>query len=251
MRNCSNASSSNLLHNAIRYTRQGGVIAVARTRAGRTSIEVWDSGMGIAPDELPKIFNEFYQVENTGRDRSKGMGMGLSIVKRLVLLLGYELEVASQPGKGTVFRVLMPPTQMEEMQTMVLGADTIPAALEDGRTVLVIDDEAAVRAGMQVLLEGWGFTVLSAGTIDEARHAVRTHDGLIDVVISDLRLANSEDGLQAVEEVRRCYGAPLPALLITGDTSPDEVKRAHAGGHPVLFKPVRARDLFAALRHTP
>lgn len=242
---------ANLVHNAIRYTCEGGVITVARTRHDRTSLEVWDTGVGITSDQLPQIFNEFYQVENQGRDRSKGLGMGLSIVKRLVLLLGYELEVASVPGRGTVFRVLLPPTQFEEMPSMVLGADTIPSLPDDGRTVLVIDDEAAVRAGMNELLEGWGFTVLLAGTIDEARAAVLSHNGVIDVVVSDLRLANSEDGLRAIDEVRRTYGAPLPAILITGDTSPDEVKRAHAGGHPVLFKPVRARDLSEALRHTP
>ena len=242
---------ANLVHNAIRYTNEGGVIAVARTRRDRTSIEVWDTGAGIAAAELPQIFNEFYQVENQGRDRSKGLGMGLSIVKRLVLLLGYELEVDSTPGHGTVFRVLLPPTQLEEMPSMVLGADTIPSVPEEGRTVLVIDDEAAVRDGMKELLAGWGYTVLLAGTIAEARATVLGHNGLIDVVVSDLRLASGEDGLQAIDEVRRTYGAPLPALLITGDTSPAEVKRAHDGGHPVLFKPVRARDLFAALRHTP
>lgn len=242
---------ANLVHNAIRYTSEGGVIALARTRHDRTSLEVWDTGVGITSDQLPQIFNEFYQVENQGRDRSKGLGMGLAIVKRLVLLLGYELEVASVPGRGTVFRVLLPPTQFEEMPSMVLGADTIPSPSDDGRTVLFIDDEAAVRAGMNELLQGWGFTVLLAGTIDEARAAVLRHNGLIDVVVSDLRLANSEDGLRAIDEVRRTYGAPLPAIIITGDTSPDEVKRAHAGGHPVLFKPVRARDLSVALRHTP
>ena len=243
---------ANLVHNAIRYTSEGGVIALARTRHDRTSLEVWDTGIGITGDQLPQIFNEFYQVDNQGRDRTKGLGMGLSIVKRIVLLLGYELEVVSVPGRGTVFRVLLPPTQFEEMPSMVLGADTIPPPLDDdGRTVLVIDDEAAVRAGMNELLQGWGFTVLLAGTIDEARAAVIRHNGLIDVIVSDLRLANNEDGLQAIDDVRRTYGAPLPAILVTGDTSPDEVKRAHASGHPVLFKPVHARDLFAALRHTP
>jgi two-component system, sensor histidine kinase len=242
---------ANLVHNAIRYTNEGGVIAVARTRHNRVSLEVWDTGSGISRQQLPNIFNEFYQVENQGRDRSKGLGMGLSIVKRLVLLLGYELEVASILGRGTVFRVLLPPTQFEEMPDMVLGADTIPFPQDEGRTVLVIDDEATVRDGMSELLQGWGFTVLLAGSIDEARMVVSRHNGLIDIVVSDLRLANSEDGLQAIEEVRRTYGAPLPAILVTGDTSPKEVERAHAGGHPVLFKPVRSRDLFAALRHTP
>ena len=91
---------SNLVHNAICYTREGGVIALARTRRDRTSLEVWDTGVGITSDQLPQIFNEFYQVANQGRDRSNGLGMGLSIVKRLVVLLGYELEVKSVPGRG-------------------------------------------------------------------------------------------------------------------------------------------------------
>jgi signal transduction histidine kinase/CheY-like chemotaxis protein len=239
---------SNLIHNAIRYTSRGGVLVVARTRDNRTSLEVWDTGIGIHGDQLPHIFNEFFQIDNAGRDRDKGLGMGLSIVKRLVLLLGHELEVASVPGRGTVFRVLLPPTQFEEMSSMILGADTLPPPLEDDGTVLVIDDEAAVRAGMNEMLQCWGFTVLLAGTIDQARAAVLRHHGPIDIVVSDLRLAHGESGLNAIDEVRRTYGAPMPAVLVTGDTSPEEVQRARASGHSVLFKPVHAHDLFAALR---
>jgi two-component system, sensor histidine kinase len=108
-----------------------------------------------------------------------------------------------------------------------------------------------VRAGMKELLESWGCVVLLAGTVAEARAVVRSHGGVIDIVVSDLRLADQENGLQAIAEVRAAYGAPLPAILITGDTSPDEVRRAHEGGYPVLFKPVRSRDLYAALRRTP
>jgi two-component system, sensor histidine kinase len=242
---------SNLVHNAIRYTREGGVIVVARTRRAGISLEVWDTGEGITEEELPKIFNEFYQVDNPGRDRTRGLGMGLSIVSRLVVLLGHTLEVKSTVGKGTVFRIQMPATELAELQTVVLGADTVPSAPVEDRTVLVIDDEEPVRVGMKSLLEGWGYTVLLAGTVRQARQEVRRHAGIIDVVVSDLRLGGDEDGIQAVAEVRQEYGAPLPALLITGDTSPDEVRRAHASGHPVLFKPVRSRDLFAALRGAP
>lgn len=239
---------ANLIHNAIRYTGHGGVSVVARTRHDRISLEVWDTGVGIDSHHLPNIFNEFFQIDNAGRDRGKGLGMGLSIVKRLVLLLGHELEVTSVPGRGTVFRVLLRPTQFEEMSSMVLGADTIAPPAEDDRTVLVIDDDASVRAGMNEMLRCWGFTVLLAGTIDEARVAVCRHHGSIDIVVSDLRLARGEDGLDAIDEVRRAYGAPMPAILVTGDTSPEEVKRANASGHPVLFKPVHAHDLFVALR---
>ncbi len=242
---------SNLIHNAIRYTQEGGIVVVVRQRRGRISIEVWDTGIGIAEEELPRVFDEFYQVTNPGRDRSRGLGMGLAIVKRLVLLMGHSLEVESRPGRGTVFRVLLKPTEMAEMDTMVLGADTVPSPIESNHTLLVIDDEESIRTGMRELLQSWGYQVLTAATIAEACTEVRRHAGVIDLVVSDLRLANSEDGIDAVEQVRKAYGAPLPALLMTGDTSPDEVKRVHESGHQVLFKPVRTRDLHTMLRSIP
>lgn len=241
----------NLIHNAIRYTNEGGIVVLARTRTDRICLEVWDTGIGIADNELPKIFDEFYQVSNSGRDRTKGLGMGLAIVKRLVMLMGHELEVKSRPGRGTVFRVLLAPTELADMDSMVLGAETVPAIIEVDRTALVIDDEESIRIGMRDLLQTWGFEVLLAASISQACAEVRRHAGVIDIVMSDLRLANNEDGIEAIDRVRVAYGAPLPAVLITGDVSADEVKRCHDSGHQVLFKPVRQRDLYALLRGVP
>jgi signal transduction histidine kinase len=242
---------SNLILNAIRYTREGGVVVVVRQRLGHTSIEVWDTGVGITDDELPRVFDEFYQIANPGRDRSRGLGMGLAIVRRLVLLMGHSLEVSSRPGHGTVFRVLLKPTEMADMDNVVLGADTVPSPIDTGQTLLLIDDEESIRTGMREFLQSWGYRVLTAGTIAEACTEVRRHAGVIDLVMSDMRLANREDGIDAIERVRDAYGAPLPALLLTGDTSPEQVKRAHESGHRVLFKPVRPRDLHDALRSIP
>jgi two-component system, sensor histidine kinase len=242
---------SNLIHNAIRYTSEGGIVVVARTRAEAVSIEVWDTGIGIPPDELPKIFDEFYQVDNPGRDRSRGLGMGLAIVKRLVLLMGHQLEVKSMPGHGTMFRILIKATPFDEMDNVAVAADTVPSPIDSSRTLLLIDDEESIRVGMSDLLQTWGYHVLTAATIQEACTEVRRHAGVIDIVVSDLRLADGEDGIDAIERVRAVYGAPLPALLITGDTSPDEVKRVHGSGHQVLFKPVRTRELYAVLRSVP
>lgn len=242
---------ANLIHNAIRYTKEGGIVVLARSRLERISLEVWDTGIGIAEEDLPKVFDEFYQVSNSGRDRTRGLGMGLAIVKRLVLLMGHELEVKSRPGRGTVFRILLAPTEMADMENMVLGAETVPMIVDVNRTALVIDDEESIRLGMRELLQSWGFEVLLAATVVQACTEVRRHSGVIDLVLSDLRLANHEDGIDAIERVRAVYGAPLPAVLITGDTSADEVKRAHASGHQVLFKPVRPRELYALLRSMP
>jgi two-component system, sensor histidine kinase len=241
----------NLIHNAIRYTREGGIVVLARSRARRISLEVWDTGIGIPEDELPKVFDEFYQVGNPGRDRTRGLGMGLAIVKRLVTLMGHELEVKSQLGRGTVFRILLAPTELADMDNMVLNAETVPMLIDVNRTALVIDDEESIRTGMRELLQTWGFEVLLAASIQQACAEVRRHAGVIDIVLSDLRLANNEDGLDAIERVRAVYGAPLPAVLITGDTSADEVKRAHDSGHQVLFKPVRPRELYSMLRGVP
>jgi signal transduction histidine kinase len=242
---------ANLVVNALRNTTEGGVVVVVRQRRGFTSIEVWDTGIGISADELPRVFEEFYQVANPGRDRSRGLGMGLAIVKRLVLLMGHGLEVRSHPGRGTVFRVLLKPTELAELDNVVLGADTVPSLRDTGQTLLLIDDEESVRTGMRELLGTWGYRVLVAGTIAEACAEVVRHADVIDFVVSDLRLADGEDGIDAIERVRAAYGAPLPALLVTGDTSPEQVKRAHLSGHPVLFKPVRPRDLRQALRGFP
>ncbi|HET7794449.1 MAG TPA: hybrid sensor histidine kinase/response regulator, partial [Rhizobacter sp.] len=186
-----------------------------------------------------------------GRDRSRGLGMGLAIVKRLVLLMGHQLEVASKPGRGTVFRILIKATEFDEMDNLLVAADTVPSPIDSTRTLLLIDDEESIRVGMSELLQTWGYHVLTAATIQEACTEVRRHAGVIDMVLSDLRLANEEDGIDAIERVRAVYGAPLPALLITGDTSPDEVKRVHSSGHQVLFKPVRTRELHAVLRSVP
>jgi signal transduction histidine kinase/CheY-like chemotaxis protein len=242
---------ANLVHNSIRYTKEGGIVVLARNRADRISLEVWDTGIGIPEDELPKVFDEFYQVSNSGRDRTRGLGMGLAIVKRLVMLMGHELEVKSRPGKGTVFRILLAPTELADMDNMVLGAETVPVLIDVNRTALVIDDEESIRIGMRDLLQSWGYEVLLAASIAQACTEVRRHASVIDIVLSDLRLANKEDGIDAIERVRAVYGAPLPALLITGDTSADEVKRAHDSGHQVLFKPVRPRELYSLLRNVP
>lgn len=242
---------NNLVQNALRYTHDGGVTVLARSRSEHISLEVWDTGIGIPADELPNIFNEFYQVANAGRDRTRGLGMGLAIVKRLIDLLGHDLEVLSTPGRGTVMRVLVPTMGTVDGDAVTVSVDTLPAPLETDRTVLVIDDEESVRIGMRDLLESWGFVVLLAASIEEACRQVVHHEGVIDIVVSDLRLGGPQDGIHAIARVREAYGAPLPAVLVTGDTSPNEVKRAHDSGHPVLFKPVRTRELYAALQAVP
>ena len=239
---------ANLVQNGLRYCRSGGVVVLARNWRGGTNIEVWDTGIGIAEVELPKVFGEFYQVENPERDRNKGLGIGLAIVSRLTLLLDHTLTVQSRVGQGSLFRIWVKGSDLEQMEEFTVGSDTVPTRIDDIRTILFIDDEEAIRTSVSDLLRQWGYTVLATATVDEARRAALNHDSVIDVVISDLRLRGGEDGIRAIEQIRQVCGYTVPAVLVTGDTSADQVQRIHESGHIVLFKPVRPKDLYDVLK---
>jgi signal transduction histidine kinase/CheY-like chemotaxis protein len=238
----------NLVQNAIKYTEHGGVVVVARSTRTHLNIEVWDTGIGIPANELPQIFDEFYQVGGHRRDTSGGLGMGLAIVKRLVQLLGHTLNVSSRPGRGSMFRIGIATSGLESDADFA-PADTIPAPTFQARTVLVIDDEASIREGLRLLLEEWGFDAYTAADLAQARQVTERLGGCIDLMLCDLHLGNREDGLQAIELVRGIAQRTIPAIMITGDTSPAEIRRASASGNPVLFKPVQPRQLMAALRN--
>ncbi|HEY2188849.1 MAG TPA: hybrid sensor histidine kinase/response regulator [Caldimonas sp.] len=239
----------NLVQNGLRYCRPGGgVVVVARRRSGGVSLEVWDSGIGIAEAELPRIFDEFYQVANPQRDRSKGLGMGLAIVKRLSALLGHQLTVRSRPGAGSVFGIWVARVHAEQMEEFAVAAETVPGAVDDTRTVLLLDDEEAIRTSVGELLAEWGYEVIAVSTTADAVDAARRRGGAFDAVVSDLRLRGGEDGLRAIEQIRQACGFDVPAVLVTGDTAPDQVLRVHESGHIVLYKPVQPKELLTVLK---
>lgn len=238
----------NLVQNALKYTTQGGVVVVARSTAERINIEVWDTGSGIAPADLPRIFDEFYQVGRGQRDRAHGLGMGLAIVKRLAALLQHRLEVVSQPGRGTLFRIGVPIGGLPGIQDELAPADTQPMAIDRPLVVLVVDDEEAIREGVRLLLLEWGYQPVTAADADEAERAVQALDGHVDLVLSDLHLGAGADGLDVIAAVRRLCGRELPAILITGDTGQEQLQRIASAGVALLFKPVPPRQLFNALQ---
>lgn len=238
----------NLIQNAIKYTERGGIVVVARSTATHINVEVWDTGAGIPADELPRIFNEFYQIGRAERDRAHGLGMGLAIVRRLVRSLGHSLTVSSRPGKGTMFRVGIPLGGLPGLQEALAPADTVPMEFTEPRMVLVIDDEEPIREGLRLLLAEWGFQSVSAADAAQAEQCVRALEGRVDLILSDLHLGEGPDGLEAIDHVRRLCRHEVPAILVTGDTAVDEVRRVAASGHLVLFKPLQPRRLYDALR---
>ncbi len=231
----------NLIANAIRYSRQGGVLIGVRRRHARAVIEVWDSGIGIAADQFETIFEEFRQLGNPERDRTKGLGLGLAIARRLTDLIGGDLRVASRPGRGSVFRLALPLAQ-----GAAPGDEAaIPPARIAPTHVLVIDDDVAVRATTCSLLESWGHTCAAAeGACAALAAAGQQVPGLI---LCDWRLAGGESGPAVIAALRDVAGDDLPAILITGDTAPDRLQEAGRLGLPVLHKPVSAEALHAAM----
>jgi signal transduction histidine kinase/CheY-like chemotaxis protein len=223
----------NLLDNAFKYTSSGFVQVRVRGSADRCTIEVADTGIGIPEHEQERVFEEFYQIGNEGRDRRKGLGLGLPIVKRLCDLLGVQLRMSSRPGVGTTFTLELPRVAAPIVEP---AAPAPPAAgvLRD-KQLLVIDDEAASREAMQGYLEGLGCSVMIAATANEAAALAQMHEP--DLVVADFRLGGGESGLQAIARLRRAHPG-LPAIIVTGDTAPEKLAEMSAARIPVLHKPV-------------
>ncbi|MCY7371032.1 MAG: response regulator [Polaromonas sp.] len=230
----------NLTGNALKFTSSGGIAVSVKKHNRQVLIEVADTGVGIPMADQQRVFQEFYQVENPERDRSKGLGLGLAIVQRLCGLLDIQLEMRSEFGRGTCFTLTMRAVDAP----LALPVATLAALVNVGSVrVLVVDDEVAVREGMRVLLEELGCEVLLAdGAAQAERHA---RAGSLDMVISDFRLRDRADGIDVIRQcLAICPG--LYALLISGDTAPDRLKQAHAAQIPLLHKPVALDEL---MRH--
>ena len=238
----------NLVQNAIKYTVRGGVVVVARTTASHYNIEVWDSGLGISGTELPRVFNEFYQIDGRDKVRSRGLGMGLAIVKRLARLLGHDLTVHSVAGRGTMFRLGIPRGDLTEIEDVTAAADTLPMVLSGARTALIVDDHEANRKGLDLLLAEWGYQSVAAADLEHALYVLRLLEAPPDVILCDLHLGDGPDGIAVIESIRRKCGRELPAILMTGDSTRQEVARAVGSEYLVLHKPVQPRTLRHALR---
>ncbi|TWA87363.1 PAS domain S-box-containing protein [Azospirillum brasilense] len=230
----------NLVENALRYTERGGLLIGCRRRGDRLRIEVMDSGIGIRSDKHEEIFEEFFQVANQERDRSKGLGLGLAVVRRLARLLGHTIHLRSRPGRGSAFCIDVPLVTRQ-----ATGAAPPEARLVtgDGRgMILVIDDEPLIRLGLQAMLEGWGYRVLTAGSIEDAVRHVESGEWP-SAILADYRLRDGKTGLDAIRAVCDRLRAPVPATIITGDTAPERLAEARAGGHTLLHKPIAAQEL--------
>ena len=238
----------NLVSNALRYTVRGGVLVACRSHAGGTQVcvEVWDTGVGIAPEHQRDVFREFYQIGNPERDRSKGLGLGLNIVDRTAKLLGHELQLCSEPGRGTRFRLYLPVATPELLRDPA-PSDVVPADEIRGVRVLLIEDDRQSAQALRGLLESWGCVV---AVVEGYEGAVKTLAGgfVPDVLLSDYRLRGGETGITALNGLQKLMSARLPACLMSGDTEPELIQTCEEAGLPLLHKPVRPARLRTLLR---
>jgi Na+/proline symporter/signal transduction histidine kinase len=231
----------NLLSNAIRYTRRGGVLLGCRYRRDAVVIEVWDSGPGIAEQDRERIFVEFERAARAGAEEP-GLGLGLSIAARTARVLGHDLEVRSWPGRGSVFRLSVPAGQ-PQAEPRALPRRTTDPQLAD-RDVLCLDNEASVLAGMSALLQQWGCRVRTAQNLAQALEG----DGAPDLLLVDYHLDAGETGVAAVAALARHWGCRPPAILVSADDGETVRELARAEGMGFLAKPVAPQALRTLMR---
>ncbi len=243
----------NLLSNAIRYTEDGGVLVACRQRGERLWVQVWDSGVGIPESEQPRIFEEFYQVPGerpTAAHDRKGLGLGLAIVKRLAQLMNAPLSLRSQPGRGTVFTLELPLGKAQQRMAEPVAASAPLGLTLERKLIAVVEDEPAVRDGLEVLLKGWGATVAVFDTVAACRqwaeHA-KAQGQKPDLAIVDYRIDHQSTGIDAIQALREHFGAELPAIVVTGSTTAGLEELAHQHAFHLLIKPVVPNKLRAMI----
>nr|WP_222528282.1 ATP-binding protein [Azospirillum sp. 412522] len=241
----------NLVENAIRYTDRGGVSVECTLQAGHLLIGIADSGCGIPADQIDRVFEELYQVDNPERDRNQGLGLGLAIVRRLSGLLDHPVAVRSQPGQGSLFSIAVP------LATGVCApepppAEMAPAPPERGeqRFAVVIDDDPIVLAGMESILRAWRFDVIAADSTDLAVESLERDGRRPDILVVDYRLRDKRIGTEAILRIREMHDPGVPGLIVTGEIGTQPQNDALIHGFGLLHKPVTPRSLAAAVsRH--
>ncbi|MEN3930148.1 NahK/ErcS family hybrid sensor histidine kinase/response regulator [Microvirga sp. W0021] len=235
----------NLISNAIKYTPSGSVLVGVKRNKGRMSLQVWDTGLGIPETQQKIVFHEFKRLDQ-GAKVARGLGLGLSIVERISRVLDHRIDLFSEPGKGSVFRVDIPIVANVPVLQQQDEPKQAPATPLAGMKVLAIDNEPVILEGMKVLLQGWGCKIITAAGVEEALSIAENDPTIIDAVIADYHLDDG-DGLQAIKVVREAYQDDILAVLITADRSPAVREMAAAAEVHLLNKPLKPAVLRALL----
>ncbi len=237
----------NLIDNALVHSNEGEVVVSCQRKSETVSIVITDTGPGIPLEEQEHIFSEYYQLKNPERDRSKGLGLGLSIVRRLSELLDIDVSMDSEPGNGTRIEVKVPAGQPEAVELVRHQNANIKVKNFQGALVLVIDDDKDVRDAMELMLKQVNCIVVPAESVEDALRVVMERDLKPALIIADYRLREGKTGDAAIALVREALNENIPALIVTGDTSPERVREASGSGMLLLHKPVEPDELLSVI----
>jgi len=237
----------NLISNALKYTPTGRVLVGCRRHDGFVSIEVWDTGIGISAEDHRAIFEEYHQVDNVARERSRGIGLGLSIVQRLGDLLDHRVRVLSRPGNGSVFAIQAPTPHRQVKPTGGLDEETwveesAPVRRRKGK-IVVVEDDPEVRELLALLLKDAGHHVVTAPDGATALDLITSGALRPDIILADYNLPNSITGLELVVSIRDRFENDIPAIVLTGDISTDTLRDIALQNCVQLNKPVKLPHL--------
>jgi two-component system, chemotaxis family, CheB/CheR fusion protein len=240
----------NLVSNALKYTRRGKILLGCRRHRDVLGIEVWDTGIGIPEDALGAIFEEYHQLDNAARERSRGLGLGLSIVHHLGALLGHPIHVRSRPGRGSVFSVDVPlrPGRTITLEQAVVQPGEEAGTVRNTGAILVIEDEPDLRELLEVLLADEGHSVATASDGAMALDLVKRGMICPDLILADFNLPTGMDGIHAARMLREELHRAVPTIILTGDISTRTLSRITDAGCDQLSKPIKLKELIGAVQ---
>jgi len=228
---------TNLVDNAVKFTHDGVILIHTKMQANKVLLTVADTGSGIPENQHKYVFEEFTQLDNSERDREKGLGLGLSIVKRISQVINVPVELKSRIDQGTQFTLTLNKTSKK---TRRLKENKAKKELKNyslkGKRILVIDDDKDILDGMRLIINRWDASVITAENVTEA--LIKLNNKKPDMIISDLRLREGKTGIEAIETLRKTFEEKISAVLITGDTAAERIEMAKEAELKLLHKPV-------------
>jgi Na+/proline symporter/CheY-like chemotaxis protein len=242
----------NFVSNARRYTRSGGVLVGCRRRGEDIAIQVIDTGVGIASRDQKAVFEEFHRLSDGAKRTRRGLGLGLAIVVRIARLLGHEVSLRSELGRGSCFEIVVPRGDSDDLPTLAPSLPEPRAASSiDGQVIVCIDNEREILDGMQGLLSKWGASPVIAETqqqaLAELQRLREDEDRLPVLLLVDYHLGNNVTGIEVIEALRRSAGDQLPAVILTADYTQEVANIVHDAGHGLLHKPIKPAALRAMI----
>ncbi|MFZ4070962.1 MAG: CheR family methyltransferase [Caulobacterales bacterium] len=242
----------NLLANAIKFTAAGRVLLGVRRRGGAAHLQVWDSGIGLAPSDIGAVFEEYYQVDEEDRGAGDGLGLGLAIVRRLADLLGHRVHVDSNLGRGSMFSIAVPracaPTnRAPTREVQEAFRFTQEPAIATSAHLLVVDDDPTMLTSLAALLRGYGFQVTTAPGVDAAISAGANAPAPIDLLIADYNLPGRKTGVDMAKIIRATRDDAVPVIILTGDITVATRQTIHREGFLQMNKPIKATELKTAI----